>query len=740
MAGTNTTTTTGIGETAKGGGATGRRPVVGAARPRENGRHPNARFDDATWVALFRRWHAGEKAAALRAEAGVSADTWTSNAKRLGMRRRDLPDWHPGRWMNPPYAHRPDGYRHHNSRLTEGEWRTVFRLWALGVPAGVLGAHFGVHATTVVCNARARGLNLPAERPTLEPDEIAALLAEAPRPDAALAAGTVTAGGVRIDPADPEGTRAAFDAVIAAAGAGASYTRLRELCESKKSVEQAVLAPAEKARAAAAKAAAAGAAGAGSPVAPSSPGVAEGLPPPAGEELTLRAAQRPPEGDWATWLFLGGRGAGKTLAGAMWLADMAGTVGPGGRLALIGPTLHDVREVMIDGASGLRSLPRWGTGARPVFESSRRRLVFPNGAMAYAFSAEDPDSLRGPQFSAAWADEFCVWRNGGEVLALLRMGLRLPLRPLHPPSPAAPEGPPPPAGEEPEGGAQAASARGASGSAPRLCVTTTPRPTAALRGLRAEASCVETHAGTRENAAHLSPGFLAGLEALYGGTRRAAQELEGRVVELDGALFTAEMLAAARRPHGSSSPKGGSPWDRVVVAVDPSVTAGGDACGIVAAGRCGDRAVVLADRSARGLSPEGWARRALRTAEEFGARTIVAEVNQGGDLVRAVLAAAGSRVKLRAVRATRGKRVRAEPVAALYEQGRVTHAGTFGPLEEELMAMGGPDEAAESLDRADALVWAITDLLIDRVNAGAGPQARLLDWRPPPSGISGRAW
>ncbi|MBA4803367.1 MAG: DNA-packaging protein [Brevundimonas sp.] len=289
-------------------------------------------------------------------------------------------------------------------------------------------------------------------------------------------------------------------------------------------------------------------------------------------------------------------------------------------------------------------------------------------------------------------------------------------------------------------GAQAASARGASGSAPRLCVTTTPRPTAALRGLRAEASCVETHAGTRENAAHLSPGFLAGLEALYGGTRRAAQELEGRVVELDGALFTAEMLAAARRPHGSGSPKGGSPWDRVVVAVDPSVTAGGDACGIVAAGRCGDRAVVLADRSARGLSPEGWARRALRTAEEFGARTIVAEVNQGGDLVRAVLAAAGSRVKLRAVRATRGKRVRAEPVAALYEQGRVTHAGTFGPLEEELMAMGGPDEAAESLDRADALVWAITDLLIDRVNAGAGPQARLLDWRPPPSGISGRAW
>ncbi len=251
---------------------------------------------------------------------------------------------------------------------------------------------------------------------------------------------------------------------------------------------------------------------------------------------------------------------------------------------------------------------------------------------------------------------------------------------------------------------------------------------------------METHAGTRDNAAHLAPGFLAGLEALYGGTRRAAQELDGQVVELDGALFTAEMMARARLPSGSSSPKGGSPWDRVVVAVDPCVTAGGDACGIVVAGRTGDRAVVLADRSARGLSPEGWARRAVRAAEEFGARAIVAEVNQGGDLVRSVLVAAGSQVKLRAVRATKGKRVRAEPVAALYEQGRVTHAGAFVQLEEELMALGGPDEAGESLDRADALVWAITDLLIDRTGAGTGPRIRVLDWTAPPSGISARLW
>lgn len=151
-----------------------------------------------------------------------------------------------------------------------------------------------------------------------------------------------------------------------------------------------------------------------------------------GAPIELRPAQRPPEGDWSTWLFLGGRGAGKTLAGASWLADQAEALGAGGRLALVGPTLHDVREVMIEGPSGLRSLPRWTRATRPVYEPSRRRLVFANGCIAHAFSAEDPDSLRGPQFSGAWADEFCAWpavgaRGAGETLALLRMGLRLPL-------------------------------------------------------------------------------------------------------------------------------------------------------------------------------------------------------------------------------------------------------------------------------------------------------------------------
>ncbi len=385
-------------------------------------------------------------------------------------------------------------------------------------------------------------------------------------------------------------------------------------------------------------------------------------------DLTLRRSQQPPDGPWSTWLFLGGRGAGKTLAGAMWLAESAQR---NQRLALVGATLHDVREVMIGGPSGLLALPRWAGGERPVYEPSRRRLVFPNGAHAHAFSAEDPDSLRGPQFGAAWADEFCAWSRPDETLAMLRLGLRL-------------------------------------GDDPRLAVTTTPRPLAALRVLREEAGCVVTHAPTRDNAAHLAPGFLKGLTALYGGTRREAQELEGLMIEPEGGLFRAADLARARIDAKNAPAR----FDRVVVAIDPTTTPGGDACGIVVAARSGDRAFVLADRSKAGLTPDAWARRAIMAADEFGADDIVAEVNQGGDMVGCTLRTARPDVRLREVRATTGKRIRAEPVAALYEQGRVLHLGLFRELEEELMVLGGLDERRSSLDRADALVWAITDLML----------------------------
>ena len=395
-------------------------------------------------------------------------------------------------------------------------------------------------------------------------------------------------------------------------------------------------------------------------------------------------AQLAPPGDWATWLFQGGRGAGKTRAGAEWLAARAEA--KAGVFALVGPTQHDVREVMVDGPSGLRNLPG---RARPWYERSRRRLIWPNGSVAYAFSAEEPERLRGPQFEAAWADEFCIWPRPSETLAILRMGLRL-------------------------------------GAAPQLVVTTTPKPIPALRLLRAEVSCVLTQAATATNAAHLAPTFLDGLHTLYGGTRLAAQELEGRLLDGDGALWRVEDFARAR---GVAPEK----LERVVVGVDPP--AGGQAgCGIVVAGRAGARAYVLADRSARGLSPLGWATRVAEAARVFGAAEIVAEANQGGDMVRATLANAGAPCAVRLVHASRGKRARAEPIAALYEQGRVTHCEAFVALEEEMLALGVA-ESEGLLDRADALVWALTALMEGKPRLS--PRVRVLDVGPPRSGLTG---
>jgi phage terminase large subunit-like protein len=382
------------------------------------------------------------------------------------------------------------------------------------------------------------------------------------------------------------------------------------------------------------------------------------------------AHQEAPPDPWTTWLFLGGRGAGKTFAGAAWIADQAA---PGANLALVGPTFHDVREVMIEGPSGIKSL--YMPGERPIWRASRRRLEFHNGAVAQAFSAEDPDSLRGPQFHAAWADEFCAWPKPAETLAMLRFGLRL-------------------------------------GTDPRLVVTTTPRPIRALRNLIAEPGTVDTRAPTSANADHLAPAFLSTLHGLYGGTRLAAQELDGLIVEGEGGLFRAEDLARCRGAPPAA-------FDRVVVAVDPPATAGGDACGIVVCGRFEGRAFVLEDQTARGLSPNGWARRAVEAAVRWNADALVAEANQGGDMVRSVLAQAGPPCAVKLVKASVGKRARAEPVAALYEQGRVIHCGAFPALEEELMALGSGD-LGHSPDRADALVWAVSELML-----GVGRRPRL---------------
>jgi phage terminase large subunit-like protein len=366
---------------------------------------------------------------------------------------------------------------------------------------------------------------------------------------------------------------------------------------------------------------------------------------------------------------LGGRGAGKTRAGAEWVSEMARR-GRAGRIALIGPTFHDVREVMIEGHSGLRSLPR----GRPVYEASRKRVVWSNGAQAACLSAEDPDSLRGPQFDAAWCDELCFWSYPDETLQALEHGLRL-------------------------------------GDRPRMLVTTTPRPIKALKRLLAAPDTRISRSSTWDNAHNVSPDFIDALNARWAGTTRHRQELLGELIEdIEGALWRRPQLEALReRVEG--------PFDRVVVAVDPPASIGADAnaCGIIAAAARGEgharEAVVLADASIQGAAPDMWAARAVELARSVGAHAIVAEANNGGEMVRAVLKAAAPAVYVRLVRASEGKRTRAEPVAALYAQGRVKHAAAFPDLEDEMCAFGA-EGVNDSPDRVDALVWALTDLLL----------------------------
>ena len=391
-----------------------------------------------------------------------------------------------------------------------------------------------------------------------------------------------------------------------------------------------------------------------------------------------RPDQLPPSGAWRTWVFQGGRGAGKTRAGAEWVSSLA-RYGHAKRIALIGPTFHDVREVMVEGHSGLRSLP----DERPQYEASRPRLVWANGVQAYCFSAEDPESLRGPQFDAAWADELCFWKYGEETLSTLEHALRL-------------------------------------GASPQLMVSTTPRPAPVLKRLLARTDTVVTRGATFDNRVYLAADFVAALHERWSGTAHQRQELLGELIDdVEGALWTRRALEELRATELPA-------LDRVVVAIDPpaSVGAGADTCGIVAAGAWGEgparRAIVLADASAQGLAPHAWASRAANLARAVGAFEIVAEANNGGEMVRAVLQAAAPDMFVRLVHASRGKKARAEPVAAYYAQKRVLHAAAFPALEDEMCAFGA-EGFSGSPDRVDALVWALTTLF-----TGASPRARAL--------------
>ena len=373
--------------------------------------------------------------------------------------------------------------------------------------------------------------------------------------------------------------------------------------------------------------------------------------------------QLPPKGDWTTWLLLGGRGAGKTRAGAEWVRMLAeGGIGP---IALVGETMTEAEAVMVKGESGvLRICPPW---LKPRLIGSV--LHWPNGVEAHLLPASDPERFRGPQFAAAWCDETAKWKKAEAAFDMLQFGLRL-------------------------------------GKRPRQLVTTTPRATKLMKRLMADERTTMTRATTEVNP-HLADAFLAAVVARYQGTVLGRQELDGELIEdRPDALWQRGMF---RAPEGDVD-------GRIVVAVDPPVTgtARSDACGIVVAGRLGEGAVVLEDATLQGIQPDVWAKRAIAAYRAHEADCIVVEVNQGGDLVRQILAREDASVPIRTVRASRGKWVRAEPVAALYARGLVRHVAGLTALEDELCAFG-PDGKADghSPDRVDALVWALTELVLN---------------------------
>ncbi|HJS32084.1 MAG TPA: terminase family protein [Alphaproteobacteria bacterium] len=376
---------------------------------------------------------------------------------------------------------------------------------------------------------------------------------------------------------------------------------------------------------------------------------------------------------WETWLLLAGRGFGKTRTGAEWVRAEVEN-GRRRRLALVGPTARDVRKTMVEGDSGILAIaPPW---FRPRFEPSKSRLTWPNGATADLYSAEEPERLRGPNHDGAWVDELAAWAYLDETWDNLELTLR-------------------------------------GGEDPKRVVTTTPKPRKVLRDLLADPHTAVIRGSTYDNAPNLAPAFLKRLERKYEGTRTGRQELHAELLEeAEGALWSRARLEAARVAQAPA-------MKRVVVAIDPAVTsdAGSDETGIVVAGLGSDDvAYVLADLSGR-YGPDQWARRAVEAYRAHRADRIVAEVNNGGELVQHTIRTVDRDVAFKAVHASRGKRIRAEPVAALYEQDRVKHVGALELLEDQ-MTNWDPLGEARSPDRLDACVWALSELMLETGPSG----------------------
>ncbi|GGB00417.1 DNA-packaging protein [Brucella endophytica] len=391
-----------------------------------------------------------------------------------------------------------------------------------------------------------------------------------------------------------------------------------------------------------------------------------------------RPQQVAPEGDWQTWLILAGRGFGKTRTGAEWVREQvkAGA----SRIGLIAPTASDARDVMVEGESGVLSVcwagDRTITGemlGRPRYEPSKRRLTWANGAIATLFSAEEPERLRGPQHDALWCDELAAWKYLRETWDMAMFGLRL-------------------------------------GDRPRTCITTTPKPLKLIREIMKDEKTLMTRGSTYDNAGNLAPNFLQTIRDKYEGTRLGRQELHAEFLEeAEGALWSRAQIDEIR--HRGEVPE----MLRVVVAIDPAVSETEESAetGIVVAGLGVDKRCYVFEDASKRRSPGAWAKKAVALYDQYKADRIVAEGNQGGNLVTHAIHTERANAPVKIVHARVGKRARAEPVAALYEQGKVSHVGDMPDLEDQ-MVIWEPLSGLASPDRLDALVWAVTELMLGR--------------------------
>ena len=388
--------------------------------------------------------------------------------------------------------------------------------------------------------------------------------------------------------------------------------------------------------------------------------------------LHARESQLPPDGDWDTWLILAGRGFGKTRTGAEWVRDQVENK-RATRIALVARALDEAQSVMIEGESGILNIsPHWNM---PAYEPSKRKLTWPNGAHALVFSSHEPDQLRGPQFDAAWCDELASWQYPNQTWDNLSFALRL-------------------------------------GQHPRSVVTTTPKNIELVRSLPNRPGVHVTRGSTYENQDNLPPAFMNGIIDQYDGTRLGQQEIHAELMDEDeDALWKREWIEKARlRNH--------PPISRIVVAVDPALstkpTSSETGIVVVGADMRRQHAYVLADESAR-LTPNSWALRVIHLYDKFGAAMIIVEDNAGGQMAESTIQNAVERtLPIKRVRARQGKYVRAEPVASLYEQGRVHHVGRFPALEDQMCTWSADLGPSHSPDRADALVHAVTQLILNR--------------------------